>query len=53
MQWQTIAQAKEKDRWERIGCRAGRKLVAPPAPVVTEAFPLEQSVAPVEAAPLQ
>jgi hypothetical protein len=21
MQWQTVAEAKEKDRWERIGCR--------------------------------
>jgi len=53
MQWQTLAQAKEKDRWERIGCRPGRKLVAPPAPAVTEAFPLEPSATPVEVAPLQ
>src|SRR5688572_4899581 len=29
MQWQTLAQAKEKDKWERIGCRAGRKLILP------------------------
>src|SRR4051794_13152259 len=29
MQWRTLAQAKEKARWERIGCRRGRKLVLP------------------------
>lgn len=52
MQWQTIAQAREKDRWERIGCRPGRKLVAPPAPVVTEAFPLEDAGTPAQVAPL-
>ena len=52
MQWQTIAQAKEKDRWERIGCRPGRKLVPPPPPVVTEAFPLADTGAPAEVAPL-
>ena len=23
MQWQTIADAKAKDRWERVGCSAG------------------------------
>jgi len=24
MQWQTITEGKEKDRWERIGCEVGR-----------------------------
>ena len=39
MQWQTLAQAKEKDRWERIGCRKGRRLVLPSeSSNVTEAF---------------
>jgi hypothetical protein len=39
MQWQTLAEAKEKDRWEKIGCRKGRKLVLPGAYTsVTEAF---------------
>ena len=39
MQWQTLAEAKEKDRWEKIGCRKGRKLVLPgTASSVTEAF---------------
>jgi hypothetical protein len=53
MQWKTIAQAKEKARWERIGCRAGRKLVLPQAAtVVTEAFPLEQTETPTEVQPL-
>jgi hypothetical protein len=23
MQWQTVAEGKEKDRWERIGCTTG------------------------------
>lgn len=23
MQWQTVQEGKEKDRWERIGCKAG------------------------------
>lgn len=53
MQWQTIAEAKAKDRWERIGCRAGRKLVLPQASsVVTEAFPLQESETPTEVQPL-
>jgi hypothetical protein len=25
MQWQTIAEARAKDRWETIGCRKGRR----------------------------
>lgn len=39
MQWQTLAQAKEKDRWEKIGCRKGRRLVLPTeSKSITEAF---------------
>ena len=44
MQWQTLAQAREKDRWERIGCRRGRRLVLPgESQSVTESFPLGDS----------
>lgn len=25
MQWQTVSAAKEKDRWERLGCKKSRK----------------------------
>ena len=52
MQWQTIAEAKAKNKWERIGCRPGRKQVLPSATSVTEAFPLSEPAAPVEATPL-
>lgn len=52
MQWQTLAQAREKDKWERIGCRPGRVLYRPERPVIIEAFPLNEA-APVEAAPLK
>lgn len=52
MQWQTIAEAKAKDKWERIGCRPGRKQVLPSATSVTEAFPLSEPSAPIEATPL-
>jgi hypothetical protein len=39
MRWQTLAEAKDKDRWEKIGCRKGRKLVLPGTAIsVTEAF---------------
>jgi hypothetical protein len=38
MQWQTLAAAKEKDKWERIGCRPGRKLVIPSGESFTEAY---------------
>ena len=38
MQWQTVAEAKAKDRWERIGCRPGRKLVIPSGESFTEAY---------------
>lgn len=40
MQWQTIAEAKAKDRWERIGCRPGRKLVMPGTPAFSESYPM-------------
>ena len=29
MRWITLAEAKAKARWDRIGCRAGRRLVLP------------------------
>jgi hypothetical protein len=39
MQWQTLAEAKEKNRWDKIGCRKGRKLVLPTeSKSITEAF---------------
>ena len=55
MQWQTLAEAKEKDKWERIGCRPGRKQVAPQGESITEAFPLRDAPEPAEvrAAPLE
>jgi hypothetical protein len=52
MQWQTIAEAREKDRWERIGCRPGRKQVFPGGASITESFATGEPVAPVEATPL-
>jgi hypothetical protein len=52
MQWQTLAEAREKDRWERIGCRPGRKLVMPGAPSFAEAYRLEEAATPMEATPL-
>ena len=49
MQWLTLAEAKAKARWERIGCRPGRRLVLPgQASSITEAFPLGEAAAPVE-----
>jgi hypothetical protein len=53
MQWQTLAEAREKDRWERIGCRAGRKLVLPrESTSFTEAFATGEQPEAVEAQPL-
>jgi hypothetical protein len=52
MQWQTIAQAKAKDKWERIGCRPGRKLFTPVSGAETEAFPLTESPPALERSPL-
>ena len=49
MRWLTLAEAKEKARWDRIGCRAGRKLVLPgESTYSTEAFPLREPPQPVE-----
>ena len=55
MQWQTLAEAREKDKWERIGCRAGRKQVIPTNETYTEAYPLREApvAAEVEARPLE
>ena len=55
MQWQTLAEAKEKDKWERIGCRAGRKQVMPTNETYTEAYPLRETPVPaeVQAKPLE
>lgn len=53
MQWQTLAEAREKDRWERIGCRAGRKLVLPgESRSFTEAYATGEQPPAVEAQPL-
>jgi hypothetical protein len=52
MQWQTLAEAKAKDRWEKIGCRPGRKLGLPPPPVDAEVFPLQEPPAAPEVQPL-
>jgi hypothetical protein len=50
MQWQTLAEAKEKDRWEKIGCRKGRKLVLPgQEKSILEAFGTGEGPGPVEA----
>ena len=52
MQWQTIAEAREKDRWEKIGCRRGRKLFMPTPAVPPEVFPVQEPPPPVQAQPL-
>lgn len=53
MRWLTLAEAKEKSRWERIGCRRGRKLVIPDGEAVPpEVFPMGDPVPAVEAQPL-
>ena len=48
MRWLTLAEAKAKSRWDRIGCRPGRKLVLPGGPSFTEAYPIEATEPPVE-----
>ena len=55
MQWQTLAEAREKDKWERIGCRAGRRQLLPTNETYTEAYPLREApiAAEVEARPLE
>jgi hypothetical protein len=41
MRWITVAEAKAKAKWERIGCRPGRRLVLPhEMKSMTEAFAL-------------
>lgn len=53
MQWLTLLEARVKARWDRIGCRAGRKLVLPGEfTSTTEAFPIGDSPAPVQVEPL-
>ncbi len=53
MQWQTLTEAREKDRWEAIGCRRGRKLVLPgESKSVTESFPIGETPAAIDAEPL-
>jgi hypothetical protein len=52
MRWITLPEAKEKARWERIGCRPGRKLVLPGEHTsVTESFALDGAGS-IEAAPI-
>ena len=55
MQWQTLAEAKAKDKWERIGCRAGRRQMIPTNETFTEAFPLGEApaAADIQAKPLE
>ena len=52
MQWQTLAQAREKDRWEKIGCRPGRKLVMPTPAVDADVFPMQEAPSAPEVQPL-
>lgn len=53
MQWQTLAEAKEKTRWDRIGCRKGRRLVLPgQMESITEAFGTGDAPGPVQSEPL-
>ena len=47
-----LAEAREKDKWERIGCRPGRKQVFPGGASITESFATGEPVAPVEETPL-
>ncbi len=50
MRWATLAEAKAKARWERIGCRRGRKLVLPGSTTVeTKAFAMGELPAGVQA----
>jgi hypothetical protein len=52
MQWQTLAAAREKNKWERIGCRPGRRLVLPGEPSFIEAYPMDAPAPVIEAEPL-
>lgn len=48
MQWQTLTEARAKDKWERIGCRPGRKLVLPGPPAYSEVYPLTEPAGAIE-----
>jgi hypothetical protein len=53
MRWLTLAEAKAKARWDRIGCRPGRKLVLPGDQTSsTEAFGTGESGGAVRGLPL-
>ena len=53
MRWITLAEAKAKARWDRIGCRAGRKLVLPgQGTSSTEAFAAGEAPLPIQAVTL-
>jgi hypothetical protein len=52
MQWQTAAEARAKDRWEKIGCRPGRKLVMPTPAVDADVFPMQEAPETPQAEPL-
>jgi hypothetical protein len=52
MQWQTLAQAREKNRWEKIGCKPGRRLVLPTPAVDADVFPMQEAPAAPIAEPL-
>ena len=52
MQWQTLAEARAKDKWERIGCRPGRKLVFPGPPPFSESYPMAEPPGAIEVEPL-
>jgi hypothetical protein len=49
MRWLTVAEAQAKSRWDRIGCRPGRKLVLPGGPSFTEAYAIDAPEPPVDA----
>jgi hypothetical protein len=49
MRWLTLPEAKAKAKWERIGCRPGRRLVLPhEMKSATEAFALGDGTGPVQ-----
>jgi hypothetical protein len=52
MQWQTLAEAREKDRWEKIGCRPGRRLVLPTPAVDADVFPMQEAPSAPEVQPI-
>ena len=49
MRWLTLPEAKAKAKWDRIGCRPGRRLVLPhEMKSMTEAFALGEGGGPVQ-----